>query len=328
MRLLANQKYFHIFLIAVIVFLLIIGTIISMEVVKTKSNNQAVKPSESIEASPVNTPKAALDTNETISETPGEENDMPPIAHDRYPFRNTTWEMNIEQVKKAETAKMISEYTNDYTTGKEMTYEYILRKEFGLNEMPATIKYFFDADEKLIQGGYELFYEEKNFQDDYDTIKQDLIDRLGVPDIQRAVVSLEGKSIENTEVEDITGERIASKLEGDYNYGIFQAAWQREDVDIDVFLMLYSKKGEPYRISIGFVDTTKTFPTKEEEKKEKPDPTPKVVYQWCQKRYEYYDKMNSGYSGDKYTAAVFEDAAKHFGISTARIRWLYDQYRY
>lgn len=50
----------------------------------------------------------------------------------------------------------------------------------------------------------------------------------------------------------------------------------------------------------------------------------KRVYMWCQERFEYYDKKDGYYTGDKHDDDVFEDAAKHFGKSKTEVRKLYD----
>lgn len=50
----------------------------------------------------------------------------------------------------------------------------------------------------------------------------------------------------------------------------------------------------------------------------------KRVYLWCQERFEYYDKKDGYYTGDKHDDDVFEDAAEHFGKSKTEVRKLYD----
>jgi len=48
-----------------------------------------------------------------------------------------------------------------------------------------------------------------------------------------------------------------------------------------------------------------------------------AVWQYCEDRWDYYDRLEGGYSGDKYTDQVFADAASKFGISSneAYLRW-------
>ena len=50
----------------------------------------------------------------------------------------------------------------------------------------------------------------------------------------------------------------------------------------------------------------------------------KRVYIWCQDRFDYYDKKEGYYTGDKHDDDVFEDAARHFGRSKSEVRKLYD----
>ena len=52
---------------------------------------------------------------------------------------------------------------------------------------------------------------------------------------------------------------------------------------------------------------------------------PKTIYKWIQKRYEYYDKKENQYCGEKYTSQVFKDAEKHFKLPFEQINELYNQ---
>lgn len=52
---------------------------------------------------------------------------------------------------------------------------------------------------------------------------------------------------------------------------------------------------------------------------------PKTIYKWIQKRYEYYDKKENKYCGEKYTPQVLEDAEKHFKLPLEQINELYNQ---
>lgn len=47
------------------------------------------------------------------------------------------------------------------------------------------------------------------------------------------------------------------------------------------------------------------------------------VWQYCQDRWKYYDNLEGGYSGDKHTNDVFQDAGTEFGISPseAKAKW-------
>ena len=40
-----------------------------------------------------------------------------------------------------------------------------------------------------------------------------------------------------------------------------------------------------------------------------------TVYQWIKTRYEYYDKLEGEYAGDKYTTTIFTEASELFGVS-------------
>ena len=48
------------------------------------------------------------------------------------------------------------------------------------------------------------------------------------------------------------------------------------------------------------------------------------VYLWCQDRFEYYDKRDGYYTGDKYDNEVMEDAADHFDVSVEEVKKLYE----
>lgn len=41
------------------------------------------------------------------------------------------------------------------------------------------------------------------------------------------------------------------------------------------------------------------------------------IWQYCMDRWEYYDDLEGGYSGDKYTEEVFKDASNEFGITAS-----------
>lgn len=40
-----------------------------------------------------------------------------------------------------------------------------------------------------------------------------------------------------------------------------------------------------------------------------------AIWKYCQDRWNYYDRLEGGYSGDKYTNNVFQDAGNEFGIT-------------
>lgn len=41
------------------------------------------------------------------------------------------------------------------------------------------------------------------------------------------------------------------------------------------------------------------------------------IWRYCRDRWEYYDRLEGGYSGDKYTEDVFRDAATRFNITSS-----------
>lgn len=49
-----------------------------------------------------------------------------------------------------------------------------------------------------------------------------------------------------------------------------------------------------------------------------------AVWQYCQDRWKYYDSLENGYSGDKHTQDVFNDAASRFGISTSEAKRIWN----
>jgi hypothetical protein len=49
-----------------------------------------------------------------------------------------------------------------------------------------------------------------------------------------------------------------------------------------------------------------------------------AIWQYCQDRWKYYDNLEGGYSGDKHTKDVFNDAASQFGISASEAESIWD----
>lgn len=45
----------------------------------------------------------------------------------------------------------------------------------------------------------------------------------------------------------------------------------------------------------------------------------KEICGYIESRYEYYDKLNGGYSGDKYSDIIMEEAAKKYGLTVTHI---------
>lgn len=42
------------------------------------------------------------------------------------------------------------------------------------------------------------------------------------------------------------------------------------------------------------------------------------IWQYCMDRWDYYDRLEGGYAGDKYTENVFEDAANQFNTTPSK----------
>lgn len=49
------------------------------------------------------------------------------------------------------------------------------------------------------------------------------------------------------------------------------------------------------------------------------------IWQYCRDRWTYYDKLEGGYSGDKHTNDVFNDASKKFGISATEAKSIWNK---
>ena len=45
----------------------------------------------------------------------------------------------------------------------------------------------------------------------------------------------------------------------------------------------------------------------------------KEICKYIQGRYDYYDKQNGGYAGDKYSDTIMKEAAKKYGLSVSQI---------
>ena len=46
----------------------------------------------------------------------------------------------------------------------------------------------------------------------------------------------------------------------------------------------------------------------------------KVICQYIQSRYDYYDTLNGGYAGDKYSDTIMEEAANKYSLSVSQIK--------
>ena len=49
----------------------------------------------------------------------------------------------------------------------------------------------------------------------------------------------------------------------------------------------------------------------------------KEICNYIQERYDYYDKLNGGYSGDKYSDTIMQEAAKKYGLTTMQIKLIW-----
>lgn len=45
----------------------------------------------------------------------------------------------------------------------------------------------------------------------------------------------------------------------------------------------------------------------------------KAICEYIQSRYDYYDSLNGGYAGDKYSDTIMEEAANKYGLSVSQI---------
>ncbi|MBQ7121735.1 MAG: hypothetical protein IJO03_05665 [Clostridia bacterium] len=45
----------------------------------------------------------------------------------------------------------------------------------------------------------------------------------------------------------------------------------------------------------------------------------KAICEYIEGRYEYYDNINGGYSGDKYSDRIMQEAATRYGLTTTQI---------
>lgn len=50
-----------------------------------------------------------------------------------------------------------------------------------------------------------------------------------------------------------------------------------------------------------------------------------AVWQYCMNRWEYYDQIEGGYAGDKYTKQVFRDAGNQFGITASEAERIWNK---
>lgn len=49
-----------------------------------------------------------------------------------------------------------------------------------------------------------------------------------------------------------------------------------------------------------------------------------IIY-WIEDRYDYYDKLAGGYTGDKYTKTIFNEAAERYNKSYTQINEIWNQ---
>ena len=53
--------------------------------------------------------------------------------------------------------------------------------------------------------------------------------------------------------------------------------------------------------------------------------TDEQVWQYCQDRWAYYDKLDGQYSADKYDTEVFNDASSNFNITASEAQSTWDK---
>ena len=49
------------------------------------------------------------------------------------------------------------------------------------------------------------------------------------------------------------------------------------------------------------------------------------IWKYCRDRWEYYDRLEGDYSGDKYTENVFQDAAVRFNITSSEAKRIWEK---
>lgn len=52
----------------------------------------------------------------------------------------------------------------------------------------------------------------------------------------------------------------------------------------------------------------------------------KAIGDYIQSRYDYYDKLNGGYSGDKYSDTIMSEAASKYGLTVSQIKVIWMNY--
>lgn len=83
---------------------------------------------------------------------------------------------------------------------------------------------------------------------------------------------------------------------------------------LDMQLNEFQKQLNDTSASLRATKDTKKYTYSEEE-----------VWQYCMNRWEYYDRLEGGYAGDKYTNQVFKDAGNKFGISATKAKEIWDK---
>lgn len=52
----------------------------------------------------------------------------------------------------------------------------------------------------------------------------------------------------------------------------------------------------------------------------------KAIGNYIQSRYDYYDRLNGGYSGDKYSDTIMQEAANKYGLTVSQIKIIWMNY--
>lgn len=117
-----------------------------------------------------------------------------------------------------------------------------------------------------------------------------------------------------------TAKEYASKIDDDYN-GEFS-------YEMHEFVLKLSKQFENSESKNEYNETT----TKKQEQNNYnslSDSKKKEICQYIKSRYEYYDSISGGYSGDKYSDTIMNEAANKYGLTVSEVKviWM-NGYKY
>lgn len=96
-------------------------------------------------------------------------------------------------------------------------------------------------------------------------------------------------------------------------FGILLQTKESEDlITEEVSTTNKSSASSSYSSSMPSTTSTKTTYSNSEVKK------------WIEARYEYYDKIEGGYAGDKYTNTILQEASEKFDMSVTEVKQAWD----